>query len=237
MERRSHRLLVLAVVVVLHLPLLLLVRDAMLPSLKIAIAPQQTVIEFLLRPELVPMPQAPDSALRVTRSNATVASRTRTMNARFVGQTAASRPRTDSENAVVPVPRGVVGDDGRVRVSGKMTEYLDRLAAEQAAQAAAERGSFHMPRGNSDLMRDRAPILDPQLTRFSKDWKPAGMNPLEEACWKNKALAFAMALLQSADCIAPGQKPPAPPPELIVYGRDDVGDVLRKTEDWAKFRK
>lgn len=236
MEQRSHRMLVLAVVIALHVPLFLLVRDAMAPTWRVESAPRDTVIEFLLRTPAVPMPRAPDSALRVARSRSqTSTPAARTMTARFVAP-AARRP-VDASSAPVPTPQGVVGDDGRIRVSEKLVDYLDQLAAEEAARAAVERGSFHMPQGDSDLMRDHPPILDPQLTRFSKQWKPSDMNPLEEACWKNKALAFAMAMLQSVDCAAPGQKPPAPPPELIVYGRDGIDDVLRKTEDWDRFRE
>ena len=63
------------------------------------------------------------------------------------------------------------------------------------------------------------------------------MNPVEEACWRHKGLAFVLTMLGSRDCAAPGQKDPVPTPQMIVYGVDDADTILRKTEDWRRYNE
>ncbi len=61
------------------------------------------------------------------------------------------------------------------------------------------------------------------------------MNPIEEACWRTKGLAFVLAVLGSTDCAAPGRKTKVPPPALIVYGVDDGNEIMRKTAAWSRY--
>ena len=48
---------------------------------------------------------------------------------------------------------------------------------------------------------------------------PADMNPVEEACWRNKGLAFVLTMLGSRDCANPG-------------GKEPRGDMLINVTEW-----
>jgi hypothetical protein len=226
---------VLVIVIALHVPLLMALRNLSAP-LSADAAPATVVrVEFLLRPSTPVAPRPLEAALRVRRGRASPVTRpVSTAHSRRSTQSTLTATAPDHE---LPEAKGLIGDDGRIRVSPRIVDELDDLARQEAAAAALADRSFHRPRSRSSVMQDRPLVLDPQLTRFSENWKPSDMNPLEEACWKNRALAFVMAMLQSADCAAPGQKAPAPVPQMIVYGRDSAEEVLRKTEDWKRYRE
>ena len=123
----------------------------------------------------------------------------------------------------------LVGDDGRPRISSRLLEALD------ASRDAARVARFHVPEGDTWVLRERRLPIDYVPTRFADTWLPEGMNPVEEACWRNRGLAFVLSMLGSTDCANPGGPTPRPTPEMIRYGEDSVADILRKREDWARY--
>ena len=74
-------------------------------------------------------------------------------------------------------------------------------------------------------------------TMLSQAFVPDRMNPIEEACWRSKRLAFILTMLGSTDCAAPGEKARVPTPELIVYGVDDGDEILRKHAAWERYEQ
>jgi hypothetical protein len=123
----------------------------------------------------------------------------------------------------------LVGDDGRPRISPRLLETLD------ASRDAARVARFHVPLGDTWVLRERRSPIDYAPTKFADAWLPEGMNPVEEACWRNRGLAFVLSMLGSTDCANPGGPTPRPTPEMIRYGEDSVADILRKREDWARY--
>jgi hypothetical protein len=229
MERRSHRIAILAGVVVLHLVVLVVLRiTPRVPPRAAPRAERPMIVEFLLQPS-----QADRSAALAMPQLRHPRQRTR---ARQAGTPTA---RTDTTQAVEPVADVVpafrlIGDDGRLRVSRHLAQELDAAADAERARGEAARGSFHMPAGDAWVMKEPRSPIDPGLTRFSDAWKPSDMNPIEEACWHHKGLALVMSIVGSVDCAEPGRTR-RPTPEMIVYGVDDGADILRKTADWKRY--
>ena len=125
----------------------------------------------------------------------------------------------------------MIGDDGRPRISPRLVEELD------AARGAELAARFHHPEGDTWVLRERRSPLEYQTTRFAELWLPESMNPVEEACWRNRALAFVLSIVGSVDCANPGGPPPRPTPAMIYYGKDSVAEILRKNEEWARYEQ
>ena len=120
--------------------------------------------------------------------------------------------------------------DGSLRIPSTLSEDI-------APKVVEGPNTFHIPAGDTWILREPKAPIEYVDTRFSQVFLPDGMNPVEEACWRNKGFAFIMSMLGSLDCAAPGQKDPRPEPRMIVYGVDDADDILRKTEDWARYNE
>jgi hypothetical protein len=120
--------------------------------------------------------------------------------------------------------------DGSLRISSTLSDDI-------APKAVEGPNTFHLPAGDTWVLREPKAPIEYTDTRFAKAFLPAGMNPVEEACWRNKGFAFIMTMLGSRDCAAPGQKDPVPTPAMIVYGVDDADDILRKIEDWERYNE
>lgn len=126
---------------------------------------------------------------------------------------------------------------GRLRVSRHLAAELD--AAQAAADEAAARAArtFHVPRGDTWILREPRKVMVYEPTVFERAWMPEDMNPVEEACWRNRALAFVLVTLGSRDCADPGAPTPLPPPQMIVYGADDGDEILRKQDEWQRYER
>lgn len=217
MERRSHRFAVLALVVLLHVPLYFALRQMSAPALRRDATPLR--VEFVLDPtQAPPLPRPPD----VRRS--------RRPTPRAASRAATVPPRAAITVAEPEVPQTVrlFADDGSLRIPSTLADDI----AEKEIEGPA---TFHIPAGDAWVLREPRSPIDYAETRFARAFLPEGMNPVEEACWRNKGFAFIMVMLGSRDCANPGGKDPAPTPSMIVYGVDDAEDILRKTEDWARY--
>lgn len=238
MEERAQRRLVLLLVVVLHLPLLWgLIHLGPTPRT----SPRD--VSRPLRVEWVLTPSPPDQALLRVRRTATAARAIESSAAPDTLPAAAARPsidRPDATAAAIPgaVPAfRLVDTDGRLRVSSRLAEELDAERAAQQAQAERDASTFHAPLGDVWVMREPSTPIDKGLTVFSEDWMPTDMDPVTEACWRNAAVRFLLVTMGSVTCANPGGKPPAPTPEMIVYGQDSGREILRKTDEWREYER
>ena len=145
--------------------------------------------------------------------------------------TNASVPASPPAAIDLPHRSRLIGDDGRPRISPRLVEELD------AARGAELAARFHHPEGDTWVLRERRSPLEYQTTRFAELWLPESMNPVEEACWRNRALAFVLSIVGSVDCANPGGPPPRPTPAMIYYGKDSVAEILRKNEEWARYEQ
>jgi hypothetical protein len=245
MEQRRHRIAVLLVVVALHVPALLALRGLSQP--RIATRPDRPlIVEFVLN-EPAPPPSPPHRRTRESpdrrsraggnpgakpRQPATATPRDSRLRGndepldsrlRENDEPLASRLRANYE------PVRLFAADGSLRISPGLA---DSVAAKPPAEG---RDTFHIPAGDTWVLREPAAPIEFRDTMFSQVFLPEGMNPIEEACWRHKGLAFFMTMLGSQDCAAPGQKSRVPPPALIVYGVDDGAEIRRKTEAWARY--
>lgn len=199
--------------------------------------PKATPATRLLLLDLAPAQRAPDAALRVPPPRRRVEARLRS-----APPDVARRAPALVENPVAappPAPAARITDaQGRLRVSRRLAEEMDAASAAADAAAEAEAGStFHVPRGDDWLMREPRKALAYEPTVFDEAYMPDDMNPIEEACWRHRALQMLLASLGSTDCAAPGKDPPRPAPAMIVYGEDDADDILRKSEDWQQYNR
>jgi hypothetical protein len=234
MESRSHRAIVLAIVVVLHFPLLWWLLAAPVAPRR---APDRSalIVEFLLQTrDATDAPSDPSLHVRRRRSESAPAPSPPPSRALRVVELP---PATDLPPAsLLERNTRLLGDDGRIRISQHLMDELDAQEAERAAQAARDARTYTIPLGDQRLLERRPPSIAVDETRFSRAWKPGDMNPIEEACWKNKGLALVMSVLGSMDCAYPGSKP-KPVPAMIHYGRDDGETILRKTKDWEDYER
>jgi hypothetical protein len=232
MEQRKQQVATLVLVVALHvvaLQYLLVSERRARPAPVVA----ERRIELQLIEETTPSPRD-DAALRVGRA-APVSALTPS-SAVGGAQQIAVVPRASAavppQTASVPPHRPrLIDDNGRPRISSGLLEELD------AARAAELAGRFHMPEGDTWVLRERRLPIDHQPTRFAEIWLPDGMNPIEEACWRNRGLAFLLSMIGSTDCANPGGPTPRPTPAMIRYGEDSVAEILRKREDWARYNR
>jgi hypothetical protein len=246
MERRRDRLIVLVIVVALHLPMLLAIRAAMWTRAGVPEDLQPPlVVEFLLNADPTPRDEA---ALQIRRTSNEPVSAPKSSQQLPREPTRAQPPRkivapTPPQPIIQPQPESqtptdlrLYAADGSLRVSQHLAQ---ELADEAAAVAAAQdtRQTYHLPEGDNWVMRMPESPIDPGTTIFSEVWKPTDMNPVEEACWRNKGLAFLLSMLGSEDCARPGQKSRRPTPAMIVYGVDDGDEILRKIEDWERYNE
>jgi hypothetical protein len=199
--------------------------------------PKATPVTRLLLLDLAPAQRAPDAALRVPPPRRRVEAPLRTAPP----DVARTAPAVGENPAAAPPPAPAarfVDPQGRLRVSRRLAEEMDAAAAAADAAAEAEAAStFHVPRGDDWLMREPRKVLVYEPTVFDEAYMPDDMNPIEEACWRNRALQMVLASLGSIDCAAPGKEAPQPTPAMIVYGEDDADDILRKTEDWQRYNR
>lgn len=214
MEQRRHRLAVLMLVVALHVPALLALQGLLQP--RTAVSQKPLVVEFVLNQAAPPPPPSPPH--RRSRESA-----------KPVTLAPAERKSLDSRApAKDAAPVRLFAADGSLRISPQLAEQIAPVAAEPP-------NTFHLPAGDTWVLREPAAPLEFRDTIFGQAFVPEGMNPVEEACWRNKALAFVLATLGSQDCAAPGQKARVPPPDLIVYGVDDGKEILRKHAAWERY--
>lgn len=228
MERRSHRIAVLSLVVLLHLPALFAIRAWMAP-MPASPAPTQALrVEFVLNAEAPPPPPPPMAPRPVPLPSDAAPSPPSVRGA------PAANPRVETETRLRDAPEErhvrLFADDGSLRLPAN-------LAQEIAPRIEAPRDDYHLPAGDDWVLREPESPIAYEPTRFAEGYMPEDMNPVEEACWRNKALAFALASLGSTDCAAPGRKKPRPTPAMIVYGEDDGEDILRKTEAWERYNE
>jgi hypothetical protein len=131
-----------------------------------------------------------------------------------------------------------MGEDGRLRVGRDLADRLDAEAAAQAsAEAAAAGPSFQYPTGDSELLAERPPVIEPDPTIFSEDWVPDDMTAEEMACWNSRTLRVIAGILGNADCANAGGRRPRPPPEPIYYGEDSPEVVARKHREWEAYAR
>lgn len=231
MERRSHRIAILALVVVLHVPLLLAVGDRLAPRAGAPGSPGLRV-EFVLNEErAVPPPMPQRRALsRPRRVRAATLPREHPVDATHTaGPSASFDPGAHAAEAIAP-ESSLLTADGALRISSTLADDIAQKPTEGP-------NTFHIPRGDAWVLREPRPPIQFQATRFADAFLPEGMNPVEEACWRNRGFAFLMTMLGSRDCADPGGKDPRPMPAMIVYGVDRGEDILRKTEEWRRYRQ
>jgi len=208
---------VLVFVVLMHLPALHAIR-AWMAHVPASLAPTPALrVEFVLNPE--PAPPAPPPSMPRASSRAA---------------SPAANPRIDApaELRDAPEPEHVrlFADDGTLRIP-------DSLAQDVAPKEVEAPDTYHLPRGDDWVLREPESPIAYEATRFAEGFMPEDMNPVEEACWRNKGLAFVLTALGSRDCAAPGQKDPRPTPAMIVYGEDSGEEILRKTEEWKRYNE
>jgi hypothetical protein len=146
-------------------------------------------------------------------------------------------PAVERDDAPAPPDFSFVGDDGRLRVGRDLADRLDAEAAAQAAAADAANPGFRYPTGDSELLADRPPVLEPDPTIFSEDWVPDDMTAEEMACWNSRTLRVIAGILGNRDCANAGGRRPRPPPEPIYYGEDSPEVVARKHREWEAYAR
>ena len=222
MERRSHRFAVLAMVVLLHIPVLFAIRDWLAPHFAPRAAPRPMVVEFVLN-------QAPPPpSVRRPRASAEPAAAATKPQLPAIRKPIDTRPPQATATPVENVR--LFADDGSLRIPSTLSEDI----AEKVVEGPS---TFHIPAGDTWVLREPKAPLEYAQTSFARAFMPEDMNPVEEACWRNKGFAFIMTMLGSRDCANPGGKDPRPVPSMIVYGVDDADDILRKTEDWERYNE
>ena len=221
MEQRRHRIAVLLLVVALHVPALLALRGLLQPRGD-ARPDRALVVEFVSIERAAPPPPSPRRRSRYRGNPATsVARRTPPQEPTSLE----SRVRGNDE------PVRLFSADGSLRIPSGLSESVAEKPAPEASN------SFHIPVGDTWILREPAAPIEFRDTIFAQAYLPDDMNPIEEACWRNKGLAFVLAVLGSTDCAAPGQKTKVPPPALIVYGVDDGDEIMRKTDAWSRYNE
>jgi hypothetical protein len=224
MERRSHRLAVLLVVVLLHLPLLFAIRDWMAPRFVRGEAQREMVVEFILNDT----PVAPPPLVPRSRADAKAAASLPKSPHRTPPKPLDAHPPEDDDTSLDDVR--LFSDDGSLRIPPTLSEDI-------APKVVEGPSTFHIPAGDTWVLRESELPIEYTETRFAHAFLPADMNPVEEACWRSKGFAYLMTLLGSRDCAAPGRKDAVPMPAMIVYGVDDADDILRKSEDWERYNE
>ena len=224
MEQRRHRVAVLLLVVALHVPAWLALRGLLQPR---AVATDRAlVVEFVLNEARPPRPRPPSPPRNRTRESA------KPRSSRPIARPTPAPPSPAS--VAVPVeaaPVRLFSADGSLRIPSGMAEAVAEKPAPEPAN------SFHIPTGDTWVLREPVAPIEFRDTVFAQAYLPDDMNPIEEACWRNKGLAFVLAMLGSTDCAAPGQKAKVPPPALIVYGVDDGDEIMRKTDAWSRYNE
>jgi hypothetical protein len=220
MEQRRHRLAVLMLVVALHVPALMALRGWLQP--RAAGQDKPLVVEFVLNEAAPPPPPSPPH--RRSRESGNPATSVVREALTQEPESLHSRFRGNDES-----PVRLFSDDGSLRISPSLAE---QIAPPPAAEAS---NTFHIPAGDTWVLREPAAPVEFRDTIFAQAFVPDDMNPIEEACWRNKGLAFILTMLGSSDCAAPGEKARVPPPDLIVYGVDDGKEILRKHAAWERY--
>ena len=206
--------MVLAAVILLHVPLFFALQS-WTTTQRGSSAP--LVVEFVLNAD-------PVAALPMPRRKAPAAS--------APAPAPAARARTavtPRATATPPVPAArLFSADGSIRIPSTLADDI-------APKVVEGPNTFHIPVGDTWVLREPKAPIEFTDTRFAQAYLPGGMNPVEEACWRNKGFAFVMMVLGSRDCANPGGKDPRPTPQMIVYGVDDYDDIVRKTGDWQRY--